>query len=252
MDADDISLPNRLEIQARFLEQNPVIGLCGSWIQYFGGPCTNILKRPSHHDEIRAFMLFDTPFAHPTVMLRRDSIEQHHLRFNGDYFPTEDFELWTRMLQHVQGANLPEVLLRYRTHGQSLTGSDWSTMDEQAVRVIQTQLAPLGINTSASELQFHRQLALGRLAMSEPLLNQAEVWLTTLMTKNQATGVYTQEAMENVLGQVWFRACMHTAKLGFWVAARYHQSSLSVRDKHRTQHEWLMRLAAVKGIVTRS
>jgi len=84
MDADDISLPNRLEIQARFLEQNPGIGLCGSWIQYFGGPSTNILKRPSHHDEIRAFMLFDTPFAHPTVMLRRDSIEPHHLRFDGD------------------------------------------------------------------------------------------------------------------------------------------------------------------------
>ena len=33
MDADDISLPRRLESQARFLEQNPAIGLCGTWIR---------------------------------------------------------------------------------------------------------------------------------------------------------------------------------------------------------------------------
>jgi len=252
MDADDISLPQRLGIQARFLEQNPGIGLCGTWVQYFGGASKKVLMRPSHHEAIRAFMLFDTPFAHPTVMLRKDALEPHHLRFDGDYFPTEDFELWTRMLKHVRGANLPKVLLRYRTHGQSLTGSDWSNMDEQAVRVIRAQLASLGLNPSASELQFHRQLAMGRLAMTKPLLDQAEAWLLTLMTENLKARFFEPEALENVLSEVWFRACMHTAKLGFWVATRYPHSALGAHNKHRSRHEWLMRLSAIKAILTHS
>jgi hypothetical protein len=247
MDADDISLPHRLEIQASFMEQHPELGLCGTWIRYFGGSSHAILKRPLHHEEILAFTLLDTPFAHPTMMLRRDMLERDKLRFNGDFFPTEDFELWTRALRTLPGANLPEVLLLYRIHGKSLTGADWSTMDEQALRIIQTQLLSLGLTPSPDELRFHRQLAMGRLDMTAAILEQAEVWLTRLIDVNQSARTFAPDALESILGDVWFRTCMHSAKLGFWVATRYHQSSLGTRDKQRTQHEWLMRLAALKA-----
>lgn len=247
MDADDISLPRRFEIQARFMDEHPEIGLCGTWIRCFGGPTNTVLKRPLTHEEIAAFTLIDTPFAHPTLMLRREMIERDHLRFNGDYFPTEDFELWIRALRTLPAANLPQVLLRYRIHGKSLTGADWSTMDEQAVRIIQIQLQSLGLTPSPNELRFHRQLAMGRLNMSAALLDQAENWLTQLIEANQSTRAFAPDALRSVLGDVWFRTCMHSAKLGFWVANRYHQSSLSAHDKHQTQHEWLMRLAALKA-----
>jgi len=252
MDADDISLPRRLEIQAQFMEQHPEIGLCGTWIRYFGGSSHAILKRPLHHAEIQAFALLDTPFAHPSVMMRRDMMEQHQLRFNGDFFPTEDFELWIRAIRAFPTANLPQILLRYRIHGKSLTGADWSTMDEQAIRVVQTQLQFLALTPSADELRFHRQLAMGRLNMTTALLDQAENWLTRLIEANQSSGTFDPTAMESILGDIWFRTCMHSAKLGFWVATRYHHSWLGTHHKHRTQHEWLMRLAAFKAKVSPS
>ena len=248
MDADDISLPKRLEIQTRFMEQNPEIGICGSWIRYFGSS-TQILCRPTHHQEIRAFTLIDTPFAHPTVMLRRDMFEHHHLRFNGEFFPTEDFELWTRVLRLMPAANLPQILLRYRIHNQSLTGADWTNMDEQAIRVVQTQLQSLGITPSSEELRFHRQLTMGRLEMTEAGLDQAENWLSRLLEANQSTHAFDQSTLATILGEVWHRTCMHSAKLGFWVANRYQRSFLSADQKHRTQHKWLMRLAALKANV---
>lgn len=226
MDADDISLPNRLEIQARHLDQHPETGLCGSWIRYFGtGPAT-VLERPVNHDDIHAFTLLDNPFAHPTVMMRREMLDRHHLRFDGSYFPTEDFELWTRAMQHFQVANLPRVLLRYRVHPKSLTGSDWSTMDEQAIRVIQAQLAPLGLNPSREELRFHRQLAMGRLTLTAPLLDQAEGWLLQILTANRKARIFAPKALEGVIGGLWARTCTHTARLGFGVARRYYRSSL--------------------------
>ncbi len=249
MDADDISLRGRLEIQARFLENNPDIGLCGSWIRYFGA-MNSVLKRPLLHADIRAFTLIDTPFAHPTVMFRRDLMEQHQLRFDGSYFPTEDFELWTRAMRHFTMANLPEVLLHYRAHGSSLTGSDWSTMDEQAVRVIRGQLLPLGIDPTPDELQFHRQLAMGRLTMTLPLLDQAEAWLTALLEANRKAHHLSPAALESLLGDVWARASLHTAKLGFEAARRYSDSPLSSLDARRTRHQWLIRLAALKAKLT--
>lgn len=250
MDADDISLPRRLESQARFLEQNPAIGLCGTWIRYFGGSTRTILERPVPHDEIHAFMLLDTPFAHPTVMLRRDAIEQHHLRFNGDFFPTEDFELWTRAIRQFPVANLPEVLLHYRIHSQSLTGSDWSTMDEQAARIIRAQLEPLGLEPTLDELRFHRKLAMGHVTMTRETLNQAEAWIATLMAANRRTHTFKPDALHSVLGEVWFRTCMHASRLGFWVAKHYADSPLTTHDRNRRRREWMMKAAALKGKIT--
>ena len=247
MDADDISHPRRLEIQTRFLEQNPEIGLCGTWIRYFGGTSHAVLKKPLTHEAIRAFTLLDTPFAHPTVMMRRDLIEHHHLRFDGRYFPTEDFELWTRALGHFKAANLPEILLNYRIHGQSLTGLDWSAMDEQAILIIQTQLLALGLSPTAEELRFHRQLAMGRLVMTPPRLNQAESWLTTLHAANQRERTFSPEALEELLSDLWFRTCMHTARHGFWVARRYTSSPLSLHDTMPDRRKWLIRLASLKN-----
>jgi len=249
MDADDISLPKRLERQVRFLENNPDIGLCGTWIRYFGAS-TALLERPVNPEEIRAFTLLDTPFAHPSVMLRRDLMERHHLRFDGQYFPTEDFELWTRILRHTQAANLPKVLLHYRVHGSSLTGSDWSAMDEQAVRIIRAQLLLLGLDPTPDELRFHRQLAMGRLAMTKPLLDQAEVWLPRLLAANQKTHLFQPDALESLLGDLWARTCLHSARLGFEVVSRYAASSLSSTDTRKFRNQWLIRLAALKAKLT--
>lgn len=247
MDADDISLPRRLEIQVRHMNRHPEIGICGTWIRYFGGSSQSVLRRPVGCEEIRAFTLVDTPFAHPTVMLRRSLMDLHHLRFDGSYYPTEDFELWTRAMRFFPGENLPQVLLRYRVHGQSLTGSDWSKMDEQAVRVIERQLHALGIETSPHTLRFHRELCMGRFNMSVETLNKADDWLQQILSANARARVFDQDAMANVLGDIWFRACMHAAHLGSWVAKSYANSALVRTKRLGTRNRLMVTLAAMKA-----
>lgn len=251
MDADDISLPHRLERQARFLDQHPDIGFCGSWIRLFGAGPHHVLRRPTTPALIHAFTLFDSPFAHPTVMLRRESFERHQLRFDGTYFPTEDFELWARALKCFPAANLPEVLLRYRVHGKSLTGSDWSTMDDQAIRVIRRQLDPLGLELSEDSLRFHRQLGMGRMSITRPVLDRAEQWLTGIRDANRRTGVFEAGAMDEILGDVWFRANLHGAHLGFAIPRRYRNSALAGTDPRRLSRTAWIALAALKNRVVR-
>jgi hypothetical protein len=63
---------------------------------------------------IRWKCLLGNPFAHPTVMLRREVIERHGLRYDENFRTAQDYELWTRLLTVTSGANLREPLLQYR------------------------------------------------------------------------------------------------------------------------------------------
>jgi hypothetical protein len=73
MDADDIMLTQRLQVQYDFMEANPNIDICGSWIEVFGNK-TNIIKTYTEHKQIVALMLLANSMAHPAVILRRSSV----------------------------------------------------------------------------------------------------------------------------------------------------------------------------------
>ena len=84
---------------------------------------------------------FDCPFVHPTVMLRRDAIEKHRLRYDPAYCPTDDYELWSRAVRLFPAVNLDRVVLRYRVHAASLTQAQWGDMDAHATRIAARELA---------------------------------------------------------------------------------------------------------------
>jgi glycosyltransferase involved in cell wall biosynthesis len=247
MDADDISLPKRLETQVRHMNRYPDIGICGTWIRYFGGSTRDVLERPVSHEEVKAFTLVDTPFAHPTVMMRRNLMNDHHLRFDGSYYPTEDFELWSRAIDCFPVENIPKILLRYRVHRKSLTGSDWTKMDEQAVRVIARHFKSLGMDIKTDTLRFHRELCMGRLRMSAELIDKAELWLQKILSENSRTGKFDPDALMIVLGDVWFRACMFAAYLGLWVAKRYADSNLAKKNPKRKINCMMIALGGMKA-----
>ncbi|WP_293287023.1 glycosyltransferase family A protein [Oricola sp.] len=76
MDADDMAAPHRLSRQLAFMEDHPEVGICGSWyrIMQAGSPPTNVTL-PLDHAPLRAKTLFDSPFAHPTVMFNMQHLD---------------------------------------------------------------------------------------------------------------------------------------------------------------------------------
>lgn len=119
MDADDISLPQRLEKQIKFFEQNPDVSLLGAFYETF--PNNEIVKHPefpNYFDFIRCNAL-----AHPTVMFRKNDFEKYGLKYDENYAHAEDYELWSRAIRYLKIANIQEVLLKYRIHEDSITGS---------------------------------------------------------------------------------------------------------------------------------
>ncbi|MDR0832716.1 MAG: glycosyltransferase [Candidatus Symbiothrix sp.] len=122
MDADDIALPQRFQVQYDFMEANPDVGICGSAIQTFSDVAATrtCLKYPVSDLGVRAMSFLRSPFAHPTVILRKAVLDKVHLRYPID-FKVEDYAFWVEILKYTKGHNIPKVLLHYRVVNKSLT-----------------------------------------------------------------------------------------------------------------------------------
>lgn len=116
MDADDIAEPRRLERQVELLSAHSSVGIVGSGRRLIDEGGRSVAEARAVPDDlgIRWKCLLGNPFAHPTVMLRREVLDRHHLRYDPAFRTAQDYELWTRLLCHTRAANLERPLLRYR------------------------------------------------------------------------------------------------------------------------------------------
>ena len=115
MDGDDISMPKRFEKQIDFLEKNKDIALCGTWAINIDENGNEIgeYKTPTTNKEIRKMILFHNPFIHPSVMMRKEIINNVGL-YNEKIKYAQDYEYWLRIIKKNKMANLNSFLLWYR------------------------------------------------------------------------------------------------------------------------------------------
>ena len=123
MDADDVASPTRLAMQARYMERHrECIALGGQVLRTDpqGWPIARS-RLPLGHNEIEARLFAGEGGAlpHPTLMMRRaDMIALGGYRVEAQW--VEDIDLYLRAAEKGRLANLPDVLLRYRRHPQSV------------------------------------------------------------------------------------------------------------------------------------
>jgi glycosyltransferase involved in cell wall biosynthesis len=114
MDGDDISLPERFEKQVAYLEANPDVTLCGTCFTVIGSDV--VIQLPENHEAIKLAMLRGNCIAHPTVVIRKEVLDELPMVYNVSKEPAEDYDLWVRVLSLGKLYNLQEVLLKYREH----------------------------------------------------------------------------------------------------------------------------------------
>ena len=131
MDADDLAHPERLRLQAGYLDLHPDIGMVGSRVEYLGDAGRNRglavfvewSNSLTNSRDIDLYRFVETPFVHPSVMFRRELSERLGTYRDGP-FP-EDYELWLRWLEGgVRMVKLEETLLSWRERPQRLTRTD--------------------------------------------------------------------------------------------------------------------------------
>ena len=114
MDADDESLPTRLEIQIDFLEKHPEYDVVGCNRIIFDGNGNHGVRKSIEFPN-KNVLIKDTPFAHPTIMMKKRVYDVlGGYRDSKATMRAEDLDLWFRFFENsFQGYNLQQVLYRY-------------------------------------------------------------------------------------------------------------------------------------------
>ena len=135
MDSDDLSLPERLQIQVDYLESHPDIDLVSVGMRLFGAK-DEVWVREPNPDKVKINALFHSPILHASSMWRRARFEDNGLRFRQDMVPSEDYDLWTRALvKGLKLVNLRQVLYQYRIHPeQATTRTDLTAQKDRIVQ----------------------------------------------------------------------------------------------------------------------
>jgi glycosyltransferase involved in cell wall biosynthesis len=140
-DADDNSLPDRLLWEVEFMEKNPTVAVLGGAADWINaeGKLLLVSRPPTSHEEIRTALLTSSPFVHSSVLIRREAFTRV-----GGYrrvlLYAEDYDLFLRISEQFQCANLKQVALQYRIHGRQLS---LRTRRQQTIAKLATQAAGL-------------------------------------------------------------------------------------------------------------
>jgi glycosyltransferase involved in cell wall biosynthesis len=122
LDADDLMTPKRLHEQYYFLENNPQVAVVGSYVEIIDGnsTMTGIKKFPRTSLEISQSILVNSPFAHPAVMFRKELVEEMG-SYRKFYENSEDYDLWLRLFEKHEFANIEKLLTKYREHDKQVS-----------------------------------------------------------------------------------------------------------------------------------
>lgn len=119
MDSDDISLPDRISKQLDWVKEKKA-DVCGGWVKTFGTTIPRVRRYYQGQEAIRLQLLFNTCFAHPTILIRKKLLEVNPYDENAQF--VEDYDLWARLAaRNIPMTNFPGILLKYRIHGKQIT-----------------------------------------------------------------------------------------------------------------------------------
>lgn len=131
-DSDDLYVPEKLELQVKYLENHPECGLVYSDLMSF---CGDQVVCPSYFAERRPYegwvfeKLVERNFiTNVSVMVRRKCLEEVG-GFNESLRTSEDYEMWLRFTRKFQVGFIPKILVKVRRHPKNLTSNEQEVYD---------------------------------------------------------------------------------------------------------------------------
>jgi hypothetical protein len=175
MDADDAAFPAWLDRCLTLLDSRVGLGLVGTGVVDVGRD--GVPGAVHVHDAGRAAMrwraMFSAPVFHDTVVLKRHALEENGLRYDTTYSESEDFDLWARLLEHVDGDAVEDPLVLHRLHLQQASRRRGELQRSLAEEISLRQIAALAPDIHEREARLARSVWLGDEIAPEDLTDAA-------------------------------------------------------------------------------
>jgi glycosyltransferase involved in cell wall biosynthesis len=203
MDADDIAIPTRFEKQIAVLKNNPEIGVCGTGFTFFGSKKNKTIKHSIHHDAIKVSFLHSCNIGNPTVMFKKEVLGD--LKFDNDFVPAEDYDLWSRLLAKTNFYNIPESLLNYRQHDNNISKTKIDNVNRSVKRVKINQLAALEVNPADPKIDFYLNAVSLQKRLSPQEIIETINASKFLVSQNEKLKYFNQDLLEKHINKVLVR-----------------------------------------------
>ena len=196
MDADDVCLPDRLENQYRFLEENPEFGLIGG--AYYILNTGRISFRETDYETIKVHLLKYCYLHHPTCMIRSSLVRKHHLFYSESYKYSADFDWEVRASSLFPVSNINTPVLLYRVHARQVSSSKRREQFSFVHQIRVKQLSFFGIEPSELEKALHIAFIHETV---DPRFdeNAIDQWIVKLLEANRRTGYFSQQKLKSFL-----------------------------------------------------
>lgn len=124
LSADDVFLPNKLQMQVSTMQRHPSAALCYTdwYVINKQGQVTAQLGSPTFANREAAFggLLQGCCINGSTVMMLRTALSRVGL-FNEAYRQAHDYDMWLRFAHRFDMVHVPVPLIRYRWHDRNLS-----------------------------------------------------------------------------------------------------------------------------------
>jgi len=224
MDADDISLPERLEKQIAYMESNPLVGLCGTFIRTIGLEKNYDIHFETSHDKIKFRLFFDTHFPHPAAVIRSSVVLQNNLQFSNKFIHAEDLEFWNRMAEFTQMAIIPEILVLKRYHEEQISQKYTSIQEDVTSEIRVMLINNLGVNPDDIEILRYNDFLKNKFSKSKPDIFILLNFIEKLIKANNTKKIYNQKLFNIFFAQKYWDLCTSSTHLGFDIYKLYKSS----------------------------
>ena len=203
MDADDVAMPDRLERQVAFLDRHPAVAVLGGAVRVIGGNGTfsHEWHPPAEDRQIKDMLRRSNLFTHSAVMMRKDAFDAAG-GYRKPFLHAEDYDLWLRMADRFELANLAEVIACSRIHPGQVSAANLrlqvaSALAAQAAARIRrdTGRDPV-LDEEVVNGELLARLAVSSDRVSRELIARQRSWAAQMI----AIGEY--ETAERALGEV--------------------------------------------------
>lgn len=208
MDGDDISRPERLEKQLRYMETHPEVVLCGCDTKNFGENDL-VWRLKDDPEELKIRMLLHPALAHPTFFFRKSVVEQG-FTYDESFRTAQDYDLASRIAKKAKIGRLPEILLDYRVHAKQVSSVDPSGQSNNAKRVRERLLLELNVTLSPELSAVYEQWAGEICPGSKDAFYNAERIIGLLTDANESTGVYDEKKLKITLRKMLYTWLIRT------------------------------------------
>jgi glycosyltransferase involved in cell wall biosynthesis len=199
-DADDIAFPDKLAKQVSFLQDNPTVGMVGSWAKWIdpdGNSLPGGWKLKAAPDQIRVRLLFHNYFINSSVLIRRKLIPKSG--YTQGFDRLEDYMLWADLFPEIVAWNIPEFLMAYRMQSDTSLARRTEKESASEIMVIMCLFARYGITIFMEDA-----LLLLRLRERHPRFSLHEKKLIThllfyIWQSNNRSGYLSKSVLRSVL-----------------------------------------------------